>query len=332
MGLFATQFVSVILSSNVWGSSWVCDWQAQVCLCLLFFVNSSSTGTSSLCHPVTEEGCGGLLPMFCMKDTQCCIWYLCSNTTAQSPGHCLEIRGGANSSFLWSGSQVTMEKGKSATLFTPPPAPPSSVEWQLELHGPILMGLFEVSRSSVVSRAFCLRQDSTTDWTLCVAAFPHKDSFGGGPSNRTLLSINTHHNELYQSKRKPLYLFACGQKPRAQGCLSAAWSALSLSELEVVPQGYTWKLWKLMMLAQFHRGPIPEAVPCCGYSPWFTPSSETGNRRPLSLCPAVVTLAGSIWWCCMLRLQYRGRRWGGRMLTFLFIPLRQHLSGRPHPL
>lgn len=115
------------------------------------------------------------------------------------------------------------------------------------------------------------RQDSTTDWTLCVAAFPHKDFFGGGPSNRTLLSINTHHNEVYQSKGKPLYLFACGQKPRAQGCLSAAWSALSLSELEVVPQEYTWKLWKLMMVAQFHHGPIPEAVPCCGCSPHFTP-------------------------------------------------------------
>lgn len=111
------------------------------------------------------------------------------------------------------------------------------------------------------------RQDWTTDWTLCVAAFPHKDFVDGGQSNRTLLSISTHHSELYQSIVKPLYLFACGQKPIAPGCLSAAWSALSLSELELVPQEYTWKLRKLMMVAQFHPGPIPEAVPCCGYSP-----------------------------------------------------------------
>lgn len=152
MGLFATQVVSVILSSNVWGSNWVCDWQAQVCLCLLLFVNISSTGTSSLCHPVTEEDYGGPLLMF---STHNVVYGISAAIPQHSHGHCLEIRGGADRSFLWSGSQVTMEKGKSATLFTTT-NPPSSVEWQRELHGPILMGLFEVSRSSVVSRAFCL--------------------------------------------------------------------------------------------------------------------------------------------------------------------------------
>ncbi|MEJ1284036.1 bromodomain PHD finger transcription factor [Cricetulus griseus] len=43
------------------------------------------------CHPVTEEDSGGLLLMFILKDTQCML-YLCSNTTAQSHGHCLQIR------------------------------------------------------------------------------------------------------------------------------------------------------------------------------------------------------------------------------------------------
>lgn len=235
MGLFATQFVSVILSSNVWGSSWVCDWQAQVCLCLLLFVNISSTGTSSLCHPVTEEDCGGLLPMFCMKDTQCYIWYFCSNTTAQSPGHCLEIRGGADSSFLWSGSQVTIEKGKSATLFTSPPAPPSSVEWQLELHGPILMGLFEVSRSSVVSRAFCLTDRIQLQIELFVLLpFPIK-TFLVVAQAIELYSASTHITMKYTKAKGSLCICllvdrnrepkgACQQRDLRCHCLNWRWS------------------------------------------------------------------------------------------------------------